>query len=39
MAGIRNLLEKEFRSSVGALGTTVEPIHDGKVFIFAANQI
>jgi len=38
MAGIRNLLGKEFRSSVGALGTTVEPIHDGKVFIFAANH-
>ena len=34
MAGIRNLLGKEFTSSVSGLGTTSEPIHDGKVFIF-----
>ena len=34
MAGIRNLLGKEFKSSVSALGTTVEPIHDGKVWIY-----
>ena len=34
MAGIRNLLGKEFKSSVGSLGTTAEPIHDGKVWIY-----
>lgn len=34
MAGIRDLLGKEFKSSVGGLGTTAEPIHDGKVWIF-----
>lgn len=38
MAGIRNLLGKEFKSSVSALGTTVEPIHDGKVWIYMDMQ-
>ena len=34
MAGIRNLLGREFTSTVGGLGTTTEPIHDGKVWVF-----
>ena len=38
MAGIRNLLGKEFKSSVSALGTTAEPIHDGKVWIYMDMQ-
>lgn len=34
MANIRNLLGKQFKSTVSGLGTTVEPIHDGKVLIY-----
>ena len=34
MSGIRNLLGKHFKSTVGGLGTTTEPIHDGKVLIY-----